>query len=328
MSRTTMPEDCPICMAPAEQPLSAACGHTFCKSCIEQWGHHATSCPMCRRSMVDDKTKITAIMYNFFVPVYSFLVFSLISFSIEELCVTKFAGEYEAQIAVVVAGATVILLAYIAKTYTRDFASRVHAQQRGLTLERLQWAYILFMCTGLAICFVPSFANWWSAMAVIGLVLMLPRAWDVCICCTTFVLSVSFALPLQLKFIVTIVLSVLREFPVLTEFSVLCATSILPLLANCIVVTVLVLTVFIVQKCTYWVVNYYGIYARDIASLTPGKIVKNRACQACIWVCQYGIYFYEWQLRRYNLSTEEVFKIRSEIEKGKSLIDNFTLISN
>jgi hypothetical protein len=328
MSRTTMPEDCPICMAPAEQPLSAACGHTFCKSCIEKWGHHATSCPMCRRSMVEDKTKITAIMYNFFVPIYSFLVFSFISFVLEDVCVTKFAGEYEAQIAVVVAGATVALLAYIVKTYTRDFASRVHAQQRGLTLERLQWAYILFMCTVLAICFVPLFANWWSAMAVIGLVLMLPRAWDVCICFATFVLSVSFALPLQLKFIATSVLSVLTEFPVLTEFSVLCATSILPLLVNLIVATVLVLMVFLVQKCTYWVVNYYGHYVRDIDSLTPGKIVKNLACQVCIWVCQYGIYFYEWQLRRYKFSTEEVFKIRSEIEKGKSLIDSFTLISN
>jgi hypothetical protein len=323
-----MPEDCPICMAPAEQPLSAACGHTFCKSCIEQWGHHATSCPMCRRSMVEDKTKITAIMYNFFVPVYSFLVFSLFSFILEELCVTKFAGGYEAQIAVVVAGTTFILLAYITETYTRDFASQVHAQQRGLTLERLQWAYILFMCTGLAICFVPLFANWWSAMAVIGLVLMLPRAWDVCICCTTFVLSVSFALPLQLKFIATIVLSVLRELPVLTEFSVLCATSILPLVANFIVATVFVLTVFLVQKCLYWVVNYYGIYARDIASLTPGKIVKNLACQVCMWVCQYSIYFCEWQLRRYEFSTKGVFEMRSNIQKFKAYMDSFKLLMN
>ena len=138
MFRTTMTEDCPICKAPAEQPLSAACDHAFCKSCIEKWGHHATSCPMCRRTMVEDKTKIMAIIYNLFVLIFSFFLISIMTLMLEVLCVTKFAGRKEAELAVYVSYAIFILLMYIVKIYTRDFVSRAHAQQRGLTVERLQ----------------------------------------------------------------------------------------------------------------------------------------------------------------------------------------------
>ena len=153
-----------------------------------------------------------------------------------------------------VAYAIVALLAYLVRVYTRDFASRVRAQQRGLTVERLEWAYLLFICTGLSICFVPSFANWWSATSVIGLVLILPRAWDVCFCCAVFVLCVSCALPLTVNFIDTTVLSMLTEFPVL------CSTSILPLLANVIGATVVILVVYAVHTCVYLVEKiYFGI---------------------------------------------------------------------
>jgi hypothetical protein len=241
-----MPEDCPICMNPATDPLSAACGHTFCKSCIATWGQRATSCPMCRRPMVENKTKTMSLYGKLIVFFFSFFVLSCMTSALETIFETEFPGRDEEKKIVNVAYLIYVLFLYIFTTYTKDFVSRVRAKQRGVTVARLEWVYLVFICTFSAICLVPSFAYWWSATAVIGLVLILPRAWDICICFITLLLCVSCALPLMLNFTAQTVLSVLTEVPVLS------ATSILPLLAEVIVKTVCVLMVYAMQTCKYW----------------------------------------------------------------------------
>jgi hypothetical protein len=317
MSRTTMPEVCPICMEPAREPLSAACGHTFCESCIETLGQYATSCPMCRRPMVENETKIKVVVYNLFVVILSFLLISVTHLQLEKYCVTKFTGRKEVGHVFYMSLMICTNLTFLGKTNTKDFASRVHAKQRGLTEGRLQWVYLLFICTGLAICFVPSFAYWWSATAIIGLVLILP--WDVCICFSAFLLGVSCALPLTLKFTTTTVLSVLTEVPVL------CAIP--PFLVDIIVATVFVLITCVVHRYTYWIAIFYGYNVCGI-DLSPVSIVKDLACRVCMWACQKYIHLCEYMLRTRGLSSKYTIEIRSRIEEFQAFVDEFTLILN
>ncbi|XP_072294888.1 E3 ubiquitin-protein ligase TRIM21-like [Eucyclogobius newberryi] len=41
---------CPICLEVFKDPISTACGHNFCKTCISKhWDNNELSCPMCNR---------------------------------------------------------------------------------------------------------------------------------------------------------------------------------------------------------------------------------------------------------------------------------------
>ena len=43
--------DCQICYAPFLQPLTSACGHTLCRSCVDKFLQYSSLCPMCRQPM-------------------------------------------------------------------------------------------------------------------------------------------------------------------------------------------------------------------------------------------------------------------------------------
>ncbi len=43
-------QDCPICLAHAEAPVSLVCGHAFHEACIARWLAVRATCPMCRAS--------------------------------------------------------------------------------------------------------------------------------------------------------------------------------------------------------------------------------------------------------------------------------------
>jgi hypothetical protein len=226
---------------------------------------------MCRTPMVEDKTKIVSLYYNLIALFYTFFVLSCMTSALETIFETEFPGRNEEKKIVYVAFLIYVLLLYIFTIYTKDFVCRVRAQQRGVTVARLEWVYLVSICTFSAICLVPSFAYWWSAKAVIGLVLILPRAWDVCFCFIAFLLCVSCALPLMLKFTAETVLSVLTKAPVLS------ATSILPLLAEFIVKTVCVLMVYAMQKFNSWMTIYFGFNVLGVEYLSPRTILRNIA---------------------------------------------------
>lgn len=43
-------QDCPVCLAHAESPVSLVCGHAFHEACIARWLAVRATCPMCRAS--------------------------------------------------------------------------------------------------------------------------------------------------------------------------------------------------------------------------------------------------------------------------------------
>lgn len=43
-------QECPICLAHAEAPVSLVCGHAFHEECITRWLAVRVTCPMCRAS--------------------------------------------------------------------------------------------------------------------------------------------------------------------------------------------------------------------------------------------------------------------------------------
>jgi hypothetical protein len=49
MTRTEM--DCQVCYALFYDPLTTACGHTFCRTCLHRVVDHSAYCPICRRTL-------------------------------------------------------------------------------------------------------------------------------------------------------------------------------------------------------------------------------------------------------------------------------------
>jgi len=55
MGLTTSKEDCSICLDHIKNnKKTLACQHIFHKGCIDTWLNHKTSCPLCRKSAVQD----------------------------------------------------------------------------------------------------------------------------------------------------------------------------------------------------------------------------------------------------------------------------------
>jgi Lon protease-like protein len=44
--------DCQVCYALFLDPLTSACGHTFCRKCVARVLDHSTLCPICRRKLI------------------------------------------------------------------------------------------------------------------------------------------------------------------------------------------------------------------------------------------------------------------------------------
>lgn len=56
MTRAEM--DCQVCYALFCDPLTTACGHTFCRSCLHRILDHSQYCPVCRRSLALNLTPL------------------------------------------------------------------------------------------------------------------------------------------------------------------------------------------------------------------------------------------------------------------------------
>jgi len=272
-----MTNECYICFDKLQKPVSTVCGHHFCKPCMEKWGARAKTCPLCRFIVVEDQIKILSPIYNLLTLIYSFGILSVITSVLTLMCGTESAGHHEQMVAFCVSSAIFVVILVLEMEYSRDFVSRVHAQWCGLTVARLEWIYLLFIWTCLAIYFFPSFAYWWGTAAVLGLVLILHRAWDWCIFLGAFLLCLSCALPLMLQNMTTAVVSALTRVPAL------CATSIIPLLAHVVVATVCVFVVYAVHQGKCWFAISNGVYLSSDACVSARVILRNLRDQGWMW---------------------------------------------
>ncbi|KAM3414654.1 RING finger and transmembrane domain-containing protein 1 [Cercospora zeina] len=51
-------DSCPICLSEDGTPFRTACGHIFCEACSVQHFTEKETCPMCRRGLFDNATKL------------------------------------------------------------------------------------------------------------------------------------------------------------------------------------------------------------------------------------------------------------------------------
>lgn len=59
--------ECKICYCVFYQPVTTACGHTFCRECLQRTLDHRPECPCCRRTLhcgVERNTKVTRVVKN------------------------------------------------------------------------------------------------------------------------------------------------------------------------------------------------------------------------------------------------------------------------
>ncbi len=227
----------------------------------------------------------------------------------------KFPMRKEAKCSLFASMAIFLLLVSYVTMYFTGFVGRVHAQQRQLTAGRLLWAYLLFLYTCLAMCFVPSFAYYWRVAAVIGLLLILHRAWDVCLASIIGVLCVSYPLPSTVNFIAAVVLSVL------TKLQVLC--TILPLLTHVITATLFVLIFGVTHAFVGGLASLSGHDFRWV-DLSLRSMFMKLLMLVVVLVHLCLIYISEWFLTT-DLDNAERIRLRRHLNVLKAVLNKTTL---
>ena len=296
-------------------PLKTACGHCFCKECVIQWVEKANSCPMgarcpmCRAPMNEKKQPIVD---RFFLVIFTFYAIYMQAILANVLLMfsdTKFPGDLQKDSALYISYVILSLLVYSFYLYTKDIESLVVAKQRGVTADALESVFLVFIFTGIAICLVPSLAYFSGATAVMGLVLIMPRAWDICMCFSALLLYMSYSLPVLLKFSVTIMLSLLTEFPVIG------AMLNSPLMANAIVI---MMTAFVVRALQegFFVLT---VHLNGSTDIDLWKICYyKRVHQLLILTCKIEIYSWTCVLDTCTLSTEERAEYLQIIQRAEN----------
>ena len=321
MCRTTMSEDCPICMDPMDPmdklkcPVTTACGHCFCKECVIQWVEKANSCPMgarcpmCRAPMNEKKQPIVDRFFLVIFTFYAMYMQAILADVLDMFTDTEFPEHHQKDSAIYISYVSLSLLMYSFYLYTKDIESLVVAKQRGVTADALESVFLVFMLTGIAICLVPSLAFFSGATAVMGLVLIMPRAWDMCMCFSALLLYMSYSLPVLLKFMATIVLSVLTEFPVIG------AMLNSPLMANAIVIMMIAFVVRALQEGFLLLT----VYHKGGTDIDLWKICYyKRVHQLLIWTCKIEIYSWTCVLDTCTLSTEERAEYLQIIQRAEN----------
>jgi hypothetical protein len=255
------------------------------------------------------------MLYKLIALFGSVFIISALPIDLEELLDMKFPMRKEAKCSLCASMAIFMLLVYYIAKYYTGFVGGVHAQQHQLTAGRLLWAYLLFLYTCLAMCFIPSFVYYWRAAAVIGLLLILHRAWYVCLASIIGVLCVSYPLPLTVNFIAAAVLSVLTKLPVLC--------TILPLLTYVITANLFLLIYGVTHAFVgrLAILNGHEFRWVDFSLLS---MVKKLIFIVFVLVHLCLIYIGEWTLTIVLDNTERI-RLRRHVNYAKALLNEKTL---
>ena len=65
IERVTSNEECSICLTKTNKPkCKTSCSHTFHVTCLKEWLKTSITCPLCRKTLNDDKGEILCILID------------------------------------------------------------------------------------------------------------------------------------------------------------------------------------------------------------------------------------------------------------------------
>jgi len=300
-----MPEVCSICMEKPVNPVMTVCGHRFCTACIREWLGKANTCPMCRAKVIGKKQDL---YHRFFVLILFFWSLWLMIRAAQLFGSLKEPESPAHQrSATLISYVIALLMLYMFHLYIDKVDSLVAAKQRGVTSDALENVLLVFILTGISICLVPSFAHFFGATAVMFLVLIIPRAWDLCMGFSCLILYMSYSMPALLKFTDKIVLSVLTGFPIIGAW--LHST----LVAHAIVI-IMTAFLFMAMLKGYMVLT---VWNNDTFEVDMFLIYDKKMVQLLVLTCHWEIYSWRNVLETCAPSAEARANIRQLIQRAE-----------
>jgi hypothetical protein len=286
-------------------PVETACGHCFCTACIRGWLVKANTCPMCRAKVIEGKYSLVARFFLAIIFVYAVYIIDILAGVLGMSSDTEYPAHHDS--ALLTSYVVLLLMSYSLNQYTKDVQSLVVAKRCGVTSDALENILLVFILTGIGICLVPSFAFFSGATGVMGIVLIMPRAWDLSMGFSCLLLYVSYSMPALLKFMGNFVLSVLTGFPIIG------AWLHSPLMAHAIVIT---MTAFLVRALLkgylFMAICYYGS-----ADVDAFKIYRKKTKQILVLNCSLTIYNWTHVLDTWTLSAGDRTRVLQIIEEAQ-----------
>jgi len=300
-----MPEICSICMDEPVNPVETACGHCFCTACIREWLGKAKTCPMCRAKAIESKQSLIDRFFLVITTVYAVFIIDVSAGVLNMSSDTEYPTDQN--VATWISLVILLLMTYSLHQYTKDVQSLIVAKRCGVTSDALENILLVFILNGISICLVPSFAFFSAATGVMGLMLIMPRAWDLSMSFSGLLIYISYSMPALLKFMRDFVLSLLTGFPVIGAMlhSTLIASAI-----------VIIMTAFLVRALLkgylFMTICHFGSVDVDAS-----KIYRKKMKQILVLNCSLTIYNWTHVLDTWTLSAEYRTRVLGIIQEAK-----------